>query len=99
MIAAIQDPNPVVFIDERLLYGHVEPVPEEIYQVAIGKGCIRREGKDVTVVAVSLMVHEAMKAADISFSSENRPTGCCRCRLAIIWRFGGDNRLDSGIGL
>lgn len=63
MIAAIQDPNPVVFIDERLLYGHVEPVPEDIYQVEIGKGCIRREGKDVTVVAISLMVHEAMKAA------------------------------------
>jgi len=39
-------------------------VPEEIYQIEIGKGCIRREGKDVTVVAVSLMVHEAMEAAD-----------------------------------
>jgi pyruvate/2-oxoglutarate/acetoin dehydrogenase E1 component len=64
MIAAIQDPNPVVFIDERLLYGHEETVPEEIYQVEIGKGCIRRKGKNVTVVAVSLMVHEAMKAAD-----------------------------------
>ena len=64
LIAAIRDPNPVVFIDERLLYGHVEPVPEEIYQVEIGKGCIRRKGKNVTVVAVSLMVHEAMKASD-----------------------------------
>jgi pyruvate dehydrogenase E1 component beta subunit len=64
MIAAIQDPNPVVFIDERLLYGHIGPVPEEIYHVEIGKGSIRRVGKDVTVVAVSLMVHEAMKAAE-----------------------------------
>jgi pyruvate dehydrogenase E1 component beta subunit len=63
MIAAIQDPNPVVFVDERLLYGLEEPVPEEIYSVEIGKGCIRREGKDVTVVALSLMVHEAMRAA------------------------------------
>jgi pyruvate dehydrogenase E1 component beta subunit len=64
MIAAIQDPNPVVFVDERLLYHLEERVPEEIYSVEIGKGCIRREGKDVTVVAVSLLVHEALKAAD-----------------------------------
>lgn len=65
MIAAIQDPNPVVFVDERLLYSLEEPVPEEMYSVEIGKGLIRREGKDVTVVAVSLMVHEAVKAADM----------------------------------
>lgn len=64
MIAAIQDPNPVVFVDDRELYRMEEPVPEEIYTVEIGKGRIRREGKDVTVVAVSLMVHEAMKAAE-----------------------------------
>jgi pyruvate dehydrogenase E1 component beta subunit len=63
MIAAIQDPNPVVFVDERLLYGLEEPVPEEIYSVEIGKGCVRREGKDVTIVAVSMMVHDAMAAA------------------------------------
>lgn len=65
MIAAIQDPNPVIFVDERTLYGMEEPVPEEIYSVEIGKGRIRREGKDVTVVTVSYMVHEAMKAAEL----------------------------------
>ena len=64
MIAAIQDPNPVVFVDERLLYRVEDPVPEEIYTVEIGKGFIRKEGKDVTLIAVSLMVHEAMKAAE-----------------------------------
>lgn len=64
MIASIQDPNPVVFVDERMLYGLEEPVPEEIYSVEIGKGVIRRVGQDLTVVAVSLMVHEAVKAAD-----------------------------------
>lgn len=63
MVSAIQDPNPVVFVDERLLYHLEELVPEEIYRVEIGKGCIRRKGKDVTVVAISLMVHEAIKAA------------------------------------
>lgn len=64
MIAAIQDPNPVVFVDERLLYRIEDPVPEELYTVRIGEGIIRREGKDVTLIAVSLMVHEAMKAAE-----------------------------------
>jgi acetoin:2,6-dichlorophenolindophenol oxidoreductase subunit beta len=64
MIAAIQDPNPVVFVDERLLYRVEDTVPEEIYTVEIGKGVIRKEGKDVTLISVSLMVHEAMKAAE-----------------------------------
>lgn len=64
MIAAIEDPNPVVFVDDRMLYSFEDSVPEDIYRVEIGKGCIRRKGKDVTIAAVSLMVHEALKAAD-----------------------------------
>lgn len=64
MIAAIQDPNPVVFVDERLLYSMDGPVPEEIYRVEIGKGCVRRAGRDVTITAFAMMVHEALKAAD-----------------------------------
>lgn len=64
MIAAIKDPNPVVFIDDRWLYGFEDEVPKEIYEVEIGKGIIRREGKDLTLVAVSYMVWESMKAAD-----------------------------------
>lgn len=64
MIAAIRDPNPVVFVDERLLYRVEATVPEEIYTVEIGKGLVRKEGKDVTIATVSLMVHEAMKAAE-----------------------------------
>ena len=64
MIAAIKDPNPVVFIDDRLLYRVEDIVPEEIYEVEIGKGVIRREGKDVTLATVSFMAHESVKAAD-----------------------------------
>jgi len=64
MIAAIKDPNPVVFIDDRLLYRVEDIVPEEIYEVEIGKGVIRREGNDVTLVAVSFMAHESVQAAD-----------------------------------
>jgi pyruvate/2-oxoglutarate/acetoin dehydrogenase E1 component len=62
MIAAIRDPNPVVFIDDRWLHRIEEPVPEDVYEVEIGKGIIRKEGKDLTLVAVSFMAHEAVKA-------------------------------------
>jgi acetoin:2,6-dichlorophenolindophenol oxidoreductase subunit beta len=65
MIESIQDPNPIVFVDERLLYRVEDPVPEDIYTVEIGKGAIRKEGKDATIIAVSIMVHEAVKAAEI----------------------------------
>ena len=64
MIAAIRDPNPVVYIDDRFLYKDKDIVPEDIYEVEIGKGMVKKKGVDVTVVAVSLMVREAMKAAD-----------------------------------
>ena len=63
MVAAIRDPNPVIYIDDRWLYGLADEVPEEIYEVEIGKGIVRRPGKDVTLVAASFMVQEAMKAA------------------------------------
>lgn len=64
LVASIEDDNPVVYIDERWLYDHVGDVPEELYSVPIGKGVIRRKGKDVTVAATSYMVYEASKAAE-----------------------------------
>ena len=64
LVACIEDENPVVYIDDRWLYDFVGEVPEEIYSVPIGKGIVRRNGKDVTVVATSYMVQEAMKAAE-----------------------------------
>jgi pyruvate/2-oxoglutarate/acetoin dehydrogenase E1 component len=63
MIAAMEDGNPVMFIEHRWLYDYQGYVPEEIYQVPLGKGVIRRPGKDVTILAVSLMVYEALRAA------------------------------------
>jgi pyruvate dehydrogenase E1 component beta subunit len=62
MIAAIKDDNPVIFIDDRWLYGLEGVVPEEIFEIEIGKGIIRRKGTDVTLVAVSYMAFESMKA-------------------------------------
>ena len=64
MVSAIKDDNPVVFIDDRWLYGEEGLVPEELYEVPMGKGTVKREGKDVTLVAISYMVPHAMKAAN-----------------------------------
>jgi pyruvate dehydrogenase E1 component beta subunit len=63
MIAAIRDPNPVLFIDDRWLYRTEDAVPEEIYEVPIGKGVMRMTGSDLTLVASSYMAQESLKAA------------------------------------
>ncbi|HEU5308704.1 MAG TPA: dehydrogenase E1 component subunit alpha/beta, partial [Acidimicrobiia bacterium] len=63
--AAIQDPNPVVFIENRLLYGMKGPQPPRDHVLPIGRAAIVRPGTDVTVVSVSRMVHEALAAAEL----------------------------------
>ncbi len=70
MIAAIEDENPVIFIDDRWLYGIEDDVPEEVYRVEIGKGIVRRKGSDLTLVAISYMAREAMEAAE-KLAAEN----------------------------
>jgi 2-oxoisovalerate dehydrogenase E1 component len=62
--ASIQDPNPVVFIENRLLYGMKGPQPPTDHIVPIGRSAVVRRGTDVTVVSVSRMVHEAVAAAE-----------------------------------
>ncbi len=62
--AAIQDPNPVVFIENRLLYGMKGPQPPPDHLLPIGTSAIVRRGSDVTVVSISRMVHEAVAAAE-----------------------------------
>jgi len=64
LIAAVRDDNPVLYFDDRWLYETKEEVPDEIYEVPLGKGKICREGSDVTIVAVSYLVQEAIKAAE-----------------------------------
>jgi pyruvate dehydrogenase E1 component beta subunit len=64
LVASIEDDNPVVYIDDRWLYDYMGDVPEELYSVPIGKGIVRKEGGDVTIVATSYMVYETMKAAE-----------------------------------
>ena len=62
--AAISDPNPVVFIENRLLYGMKGPQPPVDHILPIGKSAVVRPGTDVTVVSVSRMVHECLAAAE-----------------------------------
>jgi len=64
LIASIRDDNPVFFLEHKRLYGQREDVPEEPYTVPLGTGQVKRPGKDVTIVATSAMVPEALKAAD-----------------------------------
>jgi len=63
MIAAIKDNNPVVFIDDRWLYNLEGEVPRQRYYIPIGKGVIRKKGKDITIAAISYMAAQAVKAA------------------------------------
>ncbi len=61
--AAIDDENPVVFYEHKLLYGTKSEVPEELYSIPLGKADVKREGTDVTIVATAIMVHRALEAA------------------------------------
>ncbi|QRG70598.1 alpha-ketoacid dehydrogenase subunit beta [Brevibacillus choshinensis] len=61
--AAIDDDNPVIFYEHKLLYRTKGYVPEEPYSLPIGKADIKRQGTDVTIVATAIMVHKALQAA------------------------------------
>jgi len=63
--AALREDNPVLFIEAALLYEVTGPVPAGDYVVPIGVADIKRKGSDVTIVAISRTVHEALKAAEI----------------------------------
>jgi pyruvate/2-oxoglutarate/acetoin dehydrogenase E1 component len=63
LAASIRDDDPVIFCENKLLYDTKGPVPENEHVVPLGKADIKREGKDVTVVAISRMVHTALDAA------------------------------------
>ncbi len=63
--AAIRDPNPVMFLENEILYGHSSPVPKlDDYVLPIGRARIVRPGNDVTIVAWSMGMSYALKAAD-----------------------------------
>jgi pyruvate dehydrogenase E1 component beta subunit len=62
--SAIRDPNPVIFLENEVMYGQSFDVPDDDFLVPIGKAKILREGTDVTITAFSIMVGRALQAAD-----------------------------------
>jgi len=65
LIAALEDPDPVLYIDDRWLYSETGAVPEQPYASPIGRAAVRRAGADVTLVAISTMVPLSMQAAGL----------------------------------
>jgi pyruvate dehydrogenase E1 component beta subunit len=64
LLAAIEEDNPVMFFEHKLLYKTKGHVPEEMYTIPIGKSNIVKEGKDLTIIATSIMVPRALEAAE-----------------------------------
>ncbi|MFQ5948400.1 MAG: pyruvate dehydrogenase complex E1 component subunit beta [Acidimicrobiia bacterium] len=65
LVAAIRDPNPVVFLEHKKLYRRVrEPIPSGDYEVPLGEARIARSGDDVTIVTWSAMTHTCLEAAE-----------------------------------
>ncbi len=62
--SAIRDPNPVIFLENELIYGSTFDVPDDDHIVPIGKAAVVREGTDVTITAFSICVRHALEAAD-----------------------------------
>ena len=63
LVTAIRDDNPVVFFEDKMMYGLKGPVPEGEYAIPFGVADIKRPGTDITIVATSSMVHVALEAA------------------------------------
>ncbi|MEO5834671.1 MAG: alpha-ketoacid dehydrogenase subunit beta [Nakamurella sp.] len=63
LLSAIDDPNPVVFIEHKLLYKTSGEVPEEAVRIPLGKAAVRRTGNDITLVATGVMVSRCLEAA------------------------------------
>jgi len=65
LISAVEDNNPVIFIEHRWLHNIFGHVPEEMYRIKIGEARILREGNDLTIVSFSYMALESVKASEI----------------------------------
>jgi pyruvate dehydrogenase E1 component beta subunit len=63
LLAAIRDPNPVIYLEHKMLYGVRGDVPEGDYVTPLGKAAIRREGRDLSMVACGALVNKSLQAA------------------------------------
>ncbi|EAR7074352.1 TPA: alpha-ketoacid dehydrogenase subunit beta [Salmonella enterica subsp. enterica serovar Eastbourne] len=64
LIQSIRDNDPVIFCEHKMLYDMKGDVPDESYSIPLGQACYTREGNDITIIALSAMVHLANKVAD-----------------------------------
>jgi len=67
LVSSINDDNPVIFIEHKLLYNNkkcIQNVPRQMYEIQLGKGDIKREGSDISVAATSYMVLKSLEAAE-----------------------------------
>lgn len=62
--ASIHEPNLVIFLEHKVLYRSQGPVPTHVYEIPLGKADIKREGKHITIIALSIMVSRALAVAD-----------------------------------
>jgi len=74
LIASINDNNPVVFIEHKMLYKNkkcIQHVPEEMYEIPLGSADIKRQGSDISIVATSFMVQNSIEAAQMLAGEES----------------------------
>jgi acetoin:2,6-dichlorophenolindophenol oxidoreductase subunit beta len=64
LLSAIDDPNPVIVLEHKLLYKQSGAVPPEAVRVPLGQAAVRREGRDLTIVATGVMVSRSLEAAE-----------------------------------
>jgi pyruvate dehydrogenase E1 component beta subunit len=63
--SALREPNPVLFFEDKVMYAKIKgPVPEEEYTIPLGQADIKRQGQDVTLIALSRMIHPTLAAAE-----------------------------------
>jgi acetoin:2,6-dichlorophenolindophenol oxidoreductase subunit beta len=65
LVAAIRDDNPVIFVEHKLLYKTKGAVPEDLYAIPLGQADVKRPGRDLTIIATSIMVQRALDAAHL----------------------------------
>jgi pyruvate/2-oxoglutarate/acetoin dehydrogenase E1 component len=65
LLSAIADPDPVLILEHRYCFQHPGPVPPGDHRVPLGRGMVRRPGRDLSIVTISHMVYEALAAAEV----------------------------------
>ncbi len=101
LLAALADDNPVMFVENKLLYKSKGAVPVEPYIVPLGKAAVRRQGQHVSIAATSIMVHRALEAAkqleaEGDRARGHRPAHAEAARQRDDHRLGQEDRAPAG---